>query len=306
MLDRRHRRAGSQVLAMSRSAAATTAGRQRSLPRSPAPRHPRRVSGPARAQVSAPGAVAYPRPQRLPARPPLRVVAGGAAIASRVAGVALDVSGSRAMDRLVRSRAWIVIVAFGLIGIVAMQVSMLKLNAGIGRAVETVSTLERTNALLRGDLSRLSDGSRIQTLAGARGYVMPAPADVTYLRAGDLRADGARAARRMIAPNFALAGPAGAATVSPAGALAVPAAQTAGAAAPAAAPVASQTSAPATAIAPPATATAPPAAVTPAPTGGAAPAAAAPAASRPAGPTQSAGGAAPVIAQPAVGGAGGP
>jgi hypothetical protein len=296
---------------MSRSAAATTAGRQRSLPRSPAPRHPRRVSGPARAQVSAPGAVAYPRPQRLPARPPLRVVAGGAAIASRVAGVALDVSGSRAMDRLVRSRAWIVVVAFGLIGIVAMQVSMLKLNAGIGRAVETVSTLERTNALLRGDLSRLSDGSRIQTLAGARGYVMPAPADVTYLRAGDLRADGARAARRMIAPDFALAGPAGAATVSPAGALAAPAAPTAGAAA--AAPVASQTSPPATATAPPATATAPPAAasvppaaVTPAPTGGAAPAAAAPAASRPAGPTQSAGGAAPAIAAPAVGGVGGP
>jgi hypothetical protein len=291
---------------MSRSAAATTAGRQRSLPRSPAPRHPRRVSGPARAQVSAPGAVAYPRPQRLPARPPLRVVAGGAAIASRVAGVALDVSGSRAMDRLVRSRAWIVIVAFGLIGIVAMQVSMLKLNAGIGRAVETVSTLERTNALLRGDLSRLSDGSRIQTLAGARGYVMPAPADVTYLRAGDLRADGARAAHRMIAPNFALAGPAGATTVSPAEALAAPAAQTAGAAAPATAPVASQTSAPAAAplasqTSPPATATTPPVAVTPAPTGGAAPAAAAPAASQSAGGMQSAGGAAP-----AVGGVGGP
>ncbi|HEY0345266.1 MAG TPA: hypothetical protein VGC59_11490 [Solirubrobacteraceae bacterium] len=288
---------------MSRSAAATTAGRQRSVPRSPAPRHPRRVSGPARAQVSASGAVAYPRPQRLPARPPLRVVAGGAAIASRVAGVALDVSGSRAMDRLVRSRGWIVIVAFGLIGIVAMQVSMLKLNAGIGRAVETVSTLERSNALLRGDLSRLSDGSRIQTLAGARGYVMPSPADVTYLRAGDLRADGARAARRMIAPDFALAGPAGAATVSPAAALAPPAAPTTAAAAaptaPAAAP--SQTTLPA--AAPPA---APPASVTPAPTGGVAPAAAAPAASQPPAATPSAGGAAPATAPQAVGGVGGP
>ena len=42
------------------------------------------------------------------------------------------------MDRLVRSRAWVVIIGFGLIGIVAMQVSMLKLNTGIGRAVETV------------------------------------------------------------------------------------------------------------------------------------------------------------------------
>jgi hypothetical protein len=292
---------------MSRSAAATTAGRQRSLPPVPAPRHPRRVSGPLRARLDAgaltvPGAVAAPRPQRLPARPPLRVAAGGAAIASRVAGVALDVSGSRAMDRLVRSRAWIVIVAFGLIGIVAMQVSMLKLNAGIGRAVETVNTLERTNASMRGDLSRLSDGSRIQTLAGARGYVMPAPADVTYLRAGDLRADGARAARRMVAPDAALAGPAGAATSPPVGALAVPTVPTAATAPAATAP--SQQTPPAAAAAPQAAA---PRAVTAAPTGGAAPAAAAaPTAPQPAAATQSAGGAAPPIATPAAGGMAGP
>jgi hypothetical protein len=299
---------------MSRSAAATTAGRQRSLPRSPAPRHPRRVSGPARAQLdqaalSPAGAIAYPHPQRLPGRPPLRlpgrpplrVLAGGAAIASRVAGVALDVSASRAMDRLVRSRAWIVIVAFGLIGIVAMQVSMLKLNAGIGRAVETVNTLERTNASMRGDLSRLSDGSRIQTLAGARGYVMPAPADVTYLRAGDLRADGARAARRMVAPDAALAGPAGAATSPPVGALAVPTVPTAATAPAATAP--SQQTPPAATTAPQAAA---PRAVTAAPTGGAAPAAAAPTAPQPAAATQSAGRAAPPIATPAAGGMAGP
>jgi hypothetical protein len=240
---------------MSRSAAATTAGRQRSIPRSPVPRHPRRISGPSRARLDAgalvaPGGVAYPRPQRLPSRPPLGVVAGGAAIASRVAGVALDVSGSRAMDRLVRSRAWIVIIAFGLIGIVAMQVSMLKLNAGIGRAVETVSTLERTNAVMRGDLSRLSDGSRIQSLAGARGFVMPAPADVTYLRAGNLRGDAARAARRMVAPDPAIVGPAGAATPRSIGS-AAELAGTAGQAAPATATATPQAAAPAPAATPP-------------------------------------------------------
>jgi cell division protein FtsB len=216
---------------MSRSVAATAAGRQRSLPRTPAPHHPRRVSGPARPAartarpprarvdaraLAAPRAAAHPRPLRLPALPQLRVVAGGAAFASRVAGVALDVSGSRTMDRLVRSRVWIGIVAFGLIGIVAMQVSMLKLNAGIGRAVETVNTLERTNSSLRGEVSQLRSGDRIRSLAGARGFVMPAPADVTYLRAGDLRDDGARAARNMHAPDLAIAGPAGAAT-APAG-----------------------------------------------------------------------------------------
>jgi len=191
---------------MSRStaAAATAAGRERALSRTPL--HPRRVSGPA---APARREVAYPRPQRPPARPPLRVVAGGAAIATRVADIALDVSASRLMDRLVRSRMWIGVIAFGLIGIVAMQVSLLKLNAGIGRAVETASTLERSNSSLRAAVSTLSNGDRIESMAGARGFVMPAPADVTYLRSRDPRAAAVRAAQRMRAPNRAIAGPAG-------------------------------------------------------------------------------------------------
>ena len=41
---------------------------------------------------------------------------------------------SRLLDRLIRGRAWIVLIGFALLGIVAMQVSLLKLNAGIGRA----------------------------------------------------------------------------------------------------------------------------------------------------------------------------
>jgi hypothetical protein len=263
---------------MSRSAAATDAGRQRALPRTP--HHHRRISGPAhpaarqpRASIdssvlAAPGAVAYPRTRRPPARPPLRVVAGGAAIASRVAGVALDVSSSRLMDRLVRSRGWIGIVAFGLIGIVAMQVSMLKLNAGIGRAVETVNTLERTNASLRGDVSRLSSGDRIQRLAADRGFVMPAPADVTYLRSHNLRADDARAASRMIAPDRSIAGPAGAAVAAittpvAGGAIAAPAAPGTTAPTAPAAPTATPPPATAQAAAPPAQAAAPPAQATP-------------------------------------------
>jgi hypothetical protein len=208
---------------MSRSAAAR-AEHQRSVPaRGYAPAAPRRVSGPlrparatvdARALAVSDGALApspVPRPQRprTPSRPPLSLAAGGAAIALRVAEATLEVSGSRTMDRLVRSRAWVVIVAFGLIGIVAMQVSMLKFNAGIGRAVETAATLERNNAALRADVSRLSSGDRIQALAGARGFVMPEPADVTYLRAGGLGAEGVRAAQRMHAPDPQIAGPAG-------------------------------------------------------------------------------------------------
>lgn len=209
---------------MTRSAAARTHRHEERSPRRPRPHgvaHARRVSGPAnrahtaraQAQMYAPAPPYEPPRGRAPARPPvrsLRLAAGGAAIALRVADSAVSVSASRTMDRLVRSRAWVVIIGVGLIGIVAMQVSLLKLNSGIGRAVDTVATLERSNASLKAQISELSSGDRIQSLAGTRGFAMPEPADVTYLRAGDKRSDGLRAARRMRAPDPAIAGPAGA------------------------------------------------------------------------------------------------
>ena len=209
---------------MSRSAAARADRDHRPrAPRAYSPAAPRRVSGPARPAhrprahvdpraLAMSEAVVVPNPlprRRTSSRPPLRLAAGSASVALRVAEAALEVSGSRTMDRLVRSRAWVVIVAFGLIGIVAMQVSMLKLNNGIGRAVDTAATLERSNAALRGEISRLSSGDRIHAMAGTRGFVMPEPADVTYLRAGTPSADGQRAAKRMRAPDAQIAGPAG-------------------------------------------------------------------------------------------------
>ena len=214
---------------------------------------------------------------RLAARPPLRLAAGGARVAWRVAESALEASHSRTMDRLVRSRAWVVIIGVGLIGIVAMQVSMLKLNSGIGRAVDTVATLERGNASLKATVSELSSGDRIQRLAGAEGFVMPEPADVTYLRAADKRADSLRAVRRMVAPNPAITGPAGSLTAAtlpetltatPGTAGTATAAGTTGRPAPgstvaAPAPTAPVTTAPIPTAAPVPTTTAPPAATTP-------------------------------------------
>ncbi|MDX6678416.1 MAG: hypothetical protein QOE31_2468, partial [Solirubrobacteraceae bacterium] len=123
--------------------------------------------------------------------------------------VALDVSASRFMDRVVRGRVWIAVIAVSLFGLVAMQVSLLKLNTGIGRAVQTVSTLDRSNSALRSDITRLSAAERIQPLAEAQGLVMPAPADVAYLRAGNRHDDAVRAARRMRSPDPANAGLAG-------------------------------------------------------------------------------------------------
>jgi len=228
---------------MSRHGAATTAGRRSTVARTVAPPLPRRVSGPAapprrvsgpaaprrrddgrpagtpRARIDA-SALAYsdgavagryaalpaPRARALPSLWPRGLAYGGVAIATRVADVALDVSASRLMDRVVRGRVWIGVIALFLIGLVAMQVSLLKLNAGIGRAAQTVSTLDRRNAALRSDITSRSAGDRIQLLAEADGLVMPAPADIRYLTAGDRRADAERAAALMRAPDASRVG----------------------------------------------------------------------------------------------------
>jgi hypothetical protein len=106
------------------------------------------------------------------------------------------------LDRLIRGRLWIPIVATALMGIVAMQVSMLKMNAGISRAVETASTLERQNAIYRADVSHLEAGSRVDQVAQRLGMVQPAEDSPHYVQAGRPGA-GELAARRMTAPSSA-------------------------------------------------------------------------------------------------------
>src|SRR3954452_6388234 len=133
---------------------------QRSAART-APRHHRRVSGPMRP------AVAVPRPA--PARSRQR--------ASTFARLG-RLPDHRLVDGLLRSRAWIVLIAILLGGIVAMQVSLLKLNAGISRAVETSATLERQNADMEEAISRMSSGVTVRSAALDSGMVAPPAGDV--------------------------------------------------------------------------------------------------------------------------------
>jgi hypothetical protein len=105
----------------------------------------------------------------------------------------------RVVDRLLRSRAWIWVLGALLGGIVAMQVSLLKLNSGISRAVETTTTLERQNAALEQDIARLSQTDRIQTGAASLNMVLPPAGDVGYLSTGP--DDASRAVRRMQPPS---------------------------------------------------------------------------------------------------------
>jgi hypothetical protein len=147
----------------------------------PAPRHARRVSGPLRA---------------LPAGAAAPVRRGTTGVFERLRAL----PETRMVDRLLRGRVWIWMVGILLGGIVAMQVSMLKLNTGIGRAVTTTATLERQNAGLEADIARLSSSERARSAAAAKGMIMPPAGANEYLRSHGDR-DPNRAARRMTPPS---------------------------------------------------------------------------------------------------------
>jgi hypothetical protein len=90
------------------------------------------------------------------------------------------ISRHRLLDRLIRGRAWIGVVAFALIGIVAMQLWIVKLGVGIGRALEHEALLQRENATLSIEDTRLSAGERVEALAAARGMVVATPGSVRF------------------------------------------------------------------------------------------------------------------------------
>ncbi len=170
--------------------AATAAARTHARPgSSTAPRAPRRVSGPART------------PSR---NAPLVAGPGGAALAPplglRLARALAALPDARVLDRLSRGRLWIGILAVGLVGIVFLQISLLKLNTGISRAVETGQTLERQNTALKSELSALAGGERIQESAAAMGFVLPATGQPRFLDARKANASAAAAGITKPAP----------------------------------------------------------------------------------------------------------
>jgi cell division protein FtsL len=145
---------------------------------------PRRVSGPARREpVTAPRRDAGAR---------------DGLVVGLLAGVQ-RVSRHRLLDRLIRGRTWIALVAFALIGIVTLQLGLLKLNAGIGRSLERSALLQRENATLSIESSELAAGNRVEATAAHLGMQLVAPGDLRFLAARP-RADAAQAAAALAAP----------------------------------------------------------------------------------------------------------
>jgi hypothetical protein len=99
----------------------------------------------------------------------------------------------------VRGRLWIGLLAFSLIGIVAMQLMVLKLNNGIGATLQRAAALQRANAQLGIEAATGSGEGRIEPLAAATGMTFAPPGSVHFV-ASSPAADIARAAAALAAP----------------------------------------------------------------------------------------------------------
>ena len=164
--------------------AATAAGRSRTLatPASPPaplrlPPAPRRVSGPGRhpRAASAQPVVASPRWLALIDHPSL--------------------------DRLIRGRVWIAIVAAALLGIVAVQVVLLRLGAQISAQTTEVNALIAHNETASTTIAGMEASGGAYGASATAKMVDPPPDDVTYMRANS--GDAARAIARMRSPSAA-------------------------------------------------------------------------------------------------------
>jgi hypothetical protein len=86
-------------------------------------------------------------------------------------------------DRLIHGRAWIGLVAFALIGIVTMQLGLLKLNAGIGRALEHEGALQRENSALSVENSEVAAGDTVELQAAHMGMQLVPAGSLRFLSA---------------------------------------------------------------------------------------------------------------------------
>jgi hypothetical protein len=126
----------------------------------PAPRIPRRP------RTSSPRRAAAHNPPRTDAR-----VSDALGALTRVADHGL-------LDRLIRGRLWIGLIAFALIGIVAMQLVVLRLNTEVGKGLERKANLQREISSLQVATSALTAAEHVQSEALRRG-MQAATSDVS-------------------------------------------------------------------------------------------------------------------------------
>jgi hypothetical protein len=133
--------------------------------------------------------------------PATRRPARARATPNRAANPAIAVTTHPLFDRLIHGRAWIGIVTFALIGIVTMQLGLLKLNAGIGRALEHEAALQRENSALSVENSEVAAGDTVELQAAHMGMQLVTSGSLRFLSAHGAGSEATTAARALAALN---------------------------------------------------------------------------------------------------------
>ena len=104
------------------------------------------------------------------------------------------------LDAVLSGRIWIGLVGVLLAGIVFFNVDLLRMNREITQMADKAAQLKRENGRLRQDVAGLANSERIQQAAAELGLVLPAPAEVRYLKSNPT-IDARTASKRIIAPT---------------------------------------------------------------------------------------------------------
>jgi hypothetical protein len=153
-----------------------------------------------------------PRPRRAPAgRRPVRAASGRRAQPRRrqitpiggfvpvavgaTAGAIGGIADSGLVVRLTRGRLWIVALGALLVGIVALNVVALSLNASSSKVAQQTDELKRANSGLRARIAGEQSNEQVQAAADKLGLFYPPPNAVSQLRPS--KGDAAEAARRL-------------------------------------------------------------------------------------------------------------
>ena len=128
-----------------------------------------------------------PRPDRGPAvRRPARPETTGRRpkLAPRPALAGAGRAGAGLLVRAFSGRRLILLLGAALIGLVFLQVNLLRINTTMSADVEKAQMLQRDNASKRALIAQMGAGRRVEGAAGGLGMVMPAATEVCYLKIG--------------------------------------------------------------------------------------------------------------------------
>ena len=129
------------------------------------------------------------------------------------AGAVSGLAESGLVHRLTRGRMWIGLLTPLLVGIVALNVFTLSVNATSSRTTRQTDVLQRQNSALQGQIAAAGASSdRVQTLAGKLGMIVPELGSIGYVEAGPK--DAALAAQRLESGAITAGAPAAASSAS--------------------------------------------------------------------------------------------